>query len=321
MVVNQEELVAPYPGPTSVIADYLRRSISISHLLDRVWAGKLIVIGATIAGLLYGMYSVYTAGPRFSATMSISPADSDAANQRGGDGGGGEGLLAGLTGTSNTMALPKFTQFLSSMSSVGVAHELNQRYDFLCKIYKSDCDPITHRWRERTGMREWFDGMLAKLGRLPDPNGPRTDIDLAKFVLGTVVPSTNKTNSLVTLTFEYSKPDFAARFLAAVVTTTNDHIRIENREMQKRYVEYLSQSAAAATNVEQRQAIDTLLLQEERQLMLTEVDLPYAAKVLDGPTVVPVNHVLRTLVIYTFCGFVLGSVLTILLGSAFSKRR
>ena len=33
---------------------------------------------------------------------------------------------------------------------------------------------------------------------------------------------------------------------------------------------------ATNTNVEQRQALDSLLLQQERKLMMTEVDSPYA---------------------------------------------
>lgn len=310
MTVSREELDT-YPAPSSVIADYLRRSISISYLVDRVWTGRVIVIIATVAGLLFGMYSAHSNGPVFSASMSISPADSDAIGDIGNAGGGAAGVLAGLTGTTNTVALPKFTQFISSLGSVGVARELIKRYDLLCRIYSSDCDPITHRWSERTGIREFFSGLLAKLGRLPDPNGPRTEIDLAQYIRGGVVPSTNKTNSLVTLTFEHRKPEFAAQVLSAVVATTNDYIRAQNREMQKRYVEYLSQSATKATNVEQRQAIDTLLLQQERQLMMTEVNVPYAAKILDGPTVVPVNKVLKTLVIYTFLGLALGTALAI----------
>lgn len=315
MTVSQEDMDA-YPAPSSVIGDYLKRSISVSYLLDRMWTGRLIIVVATLAGLLYGMYYAYTNGPLYSATMFISPADSDTIGDISGasGGGGAAGLLAGLTGTTNTMALPKFTQFISSMGSVGVARELIKRHDLLCRIYKSDCDPVTHEWRERTGIREFFSGLLAKLGRLPDPNGPRTEIDLAQFIRGAVVPETNKSNSLVTLSFKNTKPDFAAEVLSIVVTTTNDYIRMQNRDLQRRYVEYLSQSAAKATNVEQRQAIDALLLQEERQFMMTEVDAPYAAKVLDGPTVVPVNTVLKTLLIYTFLGFVLGTLLAIFRG-------
>ena len=305
MAISQEEMNA-YPAPSSVIADYLKRSISVSYLLDRMWTGRLIIIAATLAGLLYGIYTAHTNGPRFSASMSISPADSDAMSDT-----GATGLLAGLAGTSSTVALPKFTQFISSMGSVGVARELIKRHDLLCQIYNGECDPATHQWRERTGVRAWISGMLAKLGQLPNPNGPRTEIDLAQYVRGAVVSSTNKNNSLVTVTFEHRRPEFAAQVLAMVVATTNDHIRAQNREIQKRYVEYLSQSAVKTTNVEQRQAIDTLLLQEERKLMMTAVDTPYAAKILDGPTVVPVNKVLKTLVVNIFLGFVLGAVLAI----------
>jgi hypothetical protein len=321
MSLSQEEMDA-YPAPSSAFAGYLKQSISVSYLLSRMWTGRLIIIVATLIGLLYGMYSAYTAGPTFSASMSISPADSDAVGDIGSSSGGGAaGLLAGLTGTSNTIALPKFTQFISSMGSVGVARELIKRHDLLCRIFKSDCDPVTHQWTERTGWREFISGTLAKLGRLPDPNGPRTEIDLAQYIRGSVVPSTNKNNSLVTLTFENSRPEFAAQVLSAVVSTTNDFIRTQNRETQRHYVEYLSQSAAKTTNVEQRQAIDALLLQQERQFMMTEVDVPYAAKILDGPTVVPVNKVLKTLVIYSFLGFVLGAVLAIFRDGLLSKWR
>jgi hypothetical protein len=152
---------------------------------------------------------------------------------------------------------------------------------------------------------------LARLGGLPDPNGARTEIDLANYVAGTVTAEANKNNSLVSLHYSNRKPDTAAQFLSQVVAATNDYIRAQNRENQKQYVAYLSESAAKATNVEQRQAIDTLLLQQERQLMMTEVDVPYAAKILDGPTVVPVNKVLKILVIYAFIGMIIGIAIAV----------
>ena len=54
--------------------------------------------------------------------------------------------------------------------------------------------------------------------------------------------------------------------------------------------------------------IDTLLLQEERQLMMTEVDVPYGAKVMDGPIVKPVNNVLKTILTNAAFGFLLGAL-------------
>jgi hypothetical protein len=137
--------------------------------------------------------------------------------------------------------------------------------------------------------------------------GPRNPIDLATYIEHNVVAlQLKKTDSVMTVTYVHRNPQFAAQFLSQVVKATNDYVRTQSRETQKRYVEYLSNSAAQTTNVEQRQAIDNLLLQEERQLMMTEVDVPYAAQILDGPTVIPVNRALKTIAIFTAIGMVLG---------------
>jgi hypothetical protein len=123
----------------------------------------------------------------------------------------------------------------------------------------------------------------------------------------------------VVLSYTHRKEDFAAQFLSRVVEETNNYIRALNRNNQRRYVQYLADAAARSTNVEQRQAIDSLLLQQERQLMMTEVEGPYAAQVLDGPNVTPVNRVARTLAVCTFLGIVLG--VGIVLGGSFLRRK
>lgn len=299
-------------APSGVIAEYLRRSISIAELVHRIWSGWIIVVAMGVIGLLYGIYSVHQAGPMYVATMRISPAESDGSGIDSlSSSGGAGGLLAGLTGNAGAVAVPKFTQFTVSIGSIGVAKTLNQKYDLLCKLYKSRCDPITHTWKSRTGLKPWFDGLLASLQGLPDPNGPPTDADLAAYLSGAVAIATNKLNSIVVLSYNYPKPEIAAQQLSMIVQTANDYVRAQSRETQKRYVQYLSDNAIRATNVEQRQAIDTLLLQEERQLMMTEVDIPYAAKILDGPTVQPLNTALKTLAIYTFIGFFAGVIIAL----------
>jgi len=207
----------------------------------------------------------------------------------------------------NSQFLPKFTQFTMSVSSPNVAQMLNQRYDMLCRVYRNDCDPVTHRWRERTGLRESMNAFFAWLGHLPNPNGPRTIIDLSQYIADSVNVNQNKQNAVATLTFTHPDAQFAADFLSKVVKTTNDYIKLQNRDIQRRYVENLTESAGKTTNVEQRQAIDTLLLQEERQYMLTEVDVPYAAQIMDGPTVVPMDIARRMLVIYALIGTLVGA--------------
>ncbi|HKY18590.1 MAG TPA: hypothetical protein VJL82_06625 [Rhizomicrobium sp.] len=294
-----------FDAPTTVIADYLRKTISISYLMGLVWAGRLIVAAAAALGFFYGIYAVYHAGPSYTATMRVSPAASDSSL---GEAAGMGGLLAGLNGGTGATQVPRFIQFTYALGSVEVAQALDRKYDLLCRIYSGDCDPVTHRWKTRTGLKEWLTGLAARLSGLPDPNvGPRTAIDLASYIASQViVTQLKKTDSVIALTYVNRNPDFAARFLSEVVETTDDYVRTQSRETQRRYVEYLSKSAAKATNVEQRQAIDAVLLQEERQLMMTEVDVPYAARILDGPTVTPVNNALKKIATCAILGLFLG---------------
>jgi hypothetical protein len=300
------ELEEPFEAPSAVIADYLRKSISISYLLGLAWSGRGIVIITTVIGLLFGVYTVYDGGPSYMATIRVQPAASDTAF---GNTSGAGSLLAGLTGGIEGAQVPKFIQFTYAMSSLEVAHALIQKYDLLCRVYHGECDVITHQWKPRhSTIRDLVVSATSRLSGLPDPNvGPRNPIDLAKYIENSVLADQlKKTDSVIALTYIHRNPQFAAQFLSQVVKATNDYVRAQSRETQKRYVEYLTSSAAQTTNVEQRQAIDNLLLQEERQLMMTEVDVPYAAQILDGPTVTPVNHVLRTIAICTAIGMVLG---------------
>jgi hypothetical protein len=294
-------------APTEVIADYLRSSISLSNIAREIWAGKWVIATAIAIALVYGAYTVHKSGASYTATMQISPADTDNSGALA----GASSLFAGLGG-SGAMVVPKFTQFLADISSVGVAKMLDEQYDMLCRVYRGDCNQVTHQWTERTGFWESVAAAQAWLGGLPNPNGPRTLSDLAAYTGGSVVATQNKTSSLVVLSYSHSDPKFAAFFLSAVVKTTNDYIRTQNREIQRRYVENVTQSIARNTNVQQRETLDQLLLQEERQLMLAEVDVPYAASILDGPNVLPVNPVKRTLMIYGFFGMLIGLAVTLL---------
>lgn len=297
-------------APSAVIAGYLRRTISLSYLAGLAWAGKLIVMAFTAAGLLFGVYLAYDAGPQYLATMQISPAPGDTGTP---NLEGAGGLLAGLSGGSGAIQVPKFVQFLYAMDSVEVAQILDQRYDLLCRVYHGDCDAATHHWKARSGLRDWVMSETSRLGGFPDPNvGPRGIEDLAEYIRTQVVAiQLKKTDSVYAVSYKNRDPRFAAQFVAQVVKATNDYIRAQNRETQKRYVDYLSASSAKTTNVEQRQAIDSLLLQEERQLMMTEVDNPYAARILDGPNVTPVNRALKIIAICTVLGLLLGMVIAL----------
>ena len=306
----EQEAFEPHARDSSVvIADYLRRSVSLSDILGQLWNGRTIIAVCFVLGLVYGVYSAWTQGPHYAAEMSLLPAESNSVEGNS-TSSGALGLIAGLTG-ANLGSVPKFTQFLSALHSNGVAEVLDKKYAMTCQVFSGYCDQKTHQWLRRDGWRAWLNGVLARLSGLPDPNGPYTPTELAQYIEGAVDVTVDKANQVVKLNYQSSKPQFAAQFLTTLVQTTNDYIKSQDRVVLRQYVNYLSNQAATATNVAQRDAIDQLLLQQERKLMLTEVNVPYAASVLDGPTVMPVNKAFKLIAVYGALGLIIGGLIAL----------
>ncbi|MFO1248284.1 MAG: hypothetical protein U1E93_08705 [Alphaproteobacteria bacterium] len=298
-------------APTAVIRDFLRNSISLADVAAQIWSGRLIVIAMLVLGLFYGLYQAHRAGPLYMASVEVLPADSD-----GGGGGssssGAIGLLSSLAGGgAGGGAVPKFTQFQFAIGSVGVAQMLEKKYDMVCVMYRGRCDRKTHTWRPRTGFDAAVAAFLARVAGLPDPNGPNTVVDLAHYNFSAISITKDKTSGLVTLSYYNSDPKFASDYLLKVMETTNNYVREQDRATARNMVDYVAHRVATNTNVEQRAALDSLLLQQERRLMMTEVSAPYAATILDGPTVTPMNNVLKTIAINGFMFMVLGMAIAV----------
>src|SRR3546814_9023723 len=64
-------------------------------------------------------------------------------------------------------------------------------------------------------------------------------------------------------------------------------IREAQRDRTERYIAFLTGGLQQEQNVETRAAMRALLLSQAQQRMLTNVDVGYAARVVDGPTVSP----------------------------------
>ena len=299
-------------APTAVMRDFLRNSISISDIMERVWSGRLIVITALVLGLLYGLYQAHRAGPLYMAAVEVLPADSEGGGSGGGGGSGAIGMLASLTGGGGGGgSIPTVIQFQSSLGAVGVAQMLDTKYDMVCVVYRGRCDRKTHTWKPNTGTNAAIAAFLARVAGLPDPNGPNTVVDLANYNAGAISISKDKLTGLVTLSYFSSDPKFAASYLRTVMDTTNNYVREQDRVTARTMVDYVAHRIATNTNVEQRLALDNLLLQQERRLMMAEVNGPYAATILDGPTVTPVNNVVRTTALEGFLFLLIGVAIAV----------
>jgi hypothetical protein len=157
---------------------------------------------------------------------------------------------------------------------------------------------------------------MTQLGHLPDPDSPRTSLDLASYTQNQVTVTSDKTTHVLTLSIDTKDPKSAVTYLQTLVQATNDFIKEQDRSVIQQYVDYLNHKLTTNTNVGQREALDSLLLEQERRLMLTSVNVPYAASVQDGPNVESSNGAKRVLLVDGVLGLIFGMGL----GAALSFR-
>lgn len=297
------EQAAPEPA-SAVIARFLRRSFSVADVVKGALRGWLYGVIGLVLGATFGVYSIWTTAPSYSVSIGLLPTEGSGDVSVGDNSGGALSALAGLVGMGGG-PVPKFTRFVASLNATGVAKIMDQKYDMVCRTFS--CDPKTHVWRKNTGFGAGLDRVIAQIGHLPDPDSPRTALDLASYTAGNVTMTPDRTTHILTLSMDSRDPKFAALYLNTLVQATNDFIREKDRSSILPYVDYLHQKLATSNlNLAQHDALSSLLVDQERRLMLSSVDVPYAASIQDGPNITMSNKAMRLLAVYVVLGLILG---------------
>jgi hypothetical protein len=139
------------------------------------------------------------------------------------------------------------------------------------------------------------------------PDDPQIS-DLVTYINDNVSSVDDK--SILTLTMTDSHPEHAKAFLSQLVEATNANIKAKDSVSLDQYVTYLSNRIAHLDSVTQREPLTALLMTEERRLMLTHVNVPYAATPLDGPVIQPRSPFLK-FEIGVLAGFTFGCLLAL----------
>jgi hypothetical protein len=300
------ESAAPRPV-SQTVEKYLRKSISLSDILGRLLRSWHMTFLGAVLGAVVGVYAIWTTPPSYTISLTLLPLESGSADMSGG-GGSGLGAIAGMLGSNGP--IPKFTRFVASLYSVGVAQAMDKKYDMVCRTYGS-CDKATHVLRKSTGFYPWVARTVANIAHLPDPDAPRTAVDLARYTTGNVTITSDPNTRLLLLSMDSRDPKFAKEYLLDLTNAANDFIKDQDNAIAKKNVEYVTSQLKTNTDLSQRAALTSMLANEEQSLMFTAVDLPYVAEIQDGPIVDVSNAAVRLLAAYTMLGLLLGAALGI----------
>src|SRR6185437_5879165 len=278
------ESCAPRPI-SATVQNYLRKSVSVSDITGRLVHGWIFALIGTLIGAALGAYVVWSTPASYSVQVTLMPLEAGSADISGGGGASGLEIISSLLGSNG--AVPKFTRFIASLYTTKLAQEMDEKYDTLCDAFH--CDKKTRKYPKGVGFYADVKRTIAKIEHVPDPDAPPTYLDLATYIHNTVTITSDKNTKLLVFDIETYDPKKASEFLVHLVAAANDRIKNEDNEVVKKSIEYVQQQLKTNTDLSQRDALTSMLAQKEQHLMLTNIDLPYVARIQDGPNVQAYN--------------------------------
>lgn len=283
----------------------------IFEAIRRFW---LLLLLAMAGGFVLAYAASFLIEPRYRAVTIVTPADSS--NDRVAASVGGR--LSGLA----SLAGINLAQGPGDNTAVGLA--MLQSRSFLAQFARDQGLDVVliaaNGWDEKLG--EWeidpqiYDATDQRW--IPNsgnrPMGPPTDWQLHREFMRILKVDQDPATSLVTISMDLPSRDAAKKWLAALVRTLNEQIRLEDIELARKRAEYLEIQLAKTSLTELRMALFQLVEQQARAIMLAEVSDEYVFRTIDRPVasdepVAPLRLVMA--IVGSLLGLVLASLLAI----------
>ena len=262
-----------HPGDTSDVVD-------LRFLFAVLWRHRWIFLALVVAGGLYGLYRMHDHTPTYRASMVVAPTSA-----------GGEGLsgrISSILPTFQSLGLSlggsqeasNFDRLKLVMGSVTLARHLQDKFGLLQRIHEDIWREDSRSWAGPDGtLFEWEQGVLSFLN-LGTWQAPSVE-SLARSLRSGIEFELSQDSGFVEIGYAHPDRDFALWLLRTVYEEADDMLRRQDHVANSERKSYLGEKLAESTVVEMRQALATLLLQEEQTSMMLTADLPYAARVIE----------------------------------------
>jgi len=253
----------------------------IYHALLRGW---WLIVLAALAGGWFGAQNLLNFGPVYVASMSVASGESRATSPNAALRSFGEGLGLNFDTATGGGPATSFDRLKVTISSLEFVRHLEDKYDIIHKVFAGAWDSESNSWIRPTGRRfEFRQGLNAKL-HLPLWSEPTTQ-SFAEFLSGTIIVRDSIDSPFTTVSTRSADPEFALWLLETVYMEADAFVREADLRATRERKSYLEGQIDQTNILEFRQMFVSLLANEERRLMLTQTDLPYAAQIIRSPFV------------------------------------
>lgn len=256
--------------------------MTLREVFQRVWRGKWTVIITAmffVAAVSIWMKSV---SPLYTAKIVVAPAS-----------GGSSGMAARLSRYSGVAALAgidlpadetvtPFSQFSEVITSPLVADRLAKKHGILPRVFKGawTWNAESKSWTRKQGLltplKDWLRGFF----NLPPRAEPSANA-LASILKQKLAIRLVKNSGMQLIQIRHKDPVFAANLLTWLHQESDNLIREEAEARTSRQIAYIDQKLRTVTAADHRRSLVELLLDQEKQMMMIQVDLPFAARIIE----------------------------------------
>ena len=273
------------PVRSTAVAD---DEISLAELLGQLWRGKWLIAAGVAATLGLAMGYLAVSEPAYRVSYVVSPV--------GGGGDGGIGLpsgarraaeFAGISLPSGDGGTPRIAKYTNALTSLTVAQRLANEHDMLPRIFHKQWNAETQSWRLEPGSGpvNWLKTGIKDVAGVPTAPRPPDARDLKGYLEANLSVQSGDETSLYTISLQHTRPEIARELLAKLNTVTDEVLRERALQRTQRYIAYVQQKLPETNLAAHRDSLTQLLVEQERNLMMAQIDGPYAADIFDPITV------------------------------------
>lgn len=232
---------------------------NLRDFLNDIWRAKFFILIGAFIGVIIAFVIQSISIPHYRASLILSPA----APMTGAE-------SSSLLANDNLFALRFIAQRIGGGGSASDFHRFENIYrgQSVAEILLKD--------------NKIEQGLKAdKAFTFSDAENDWSPAKLSKYMSERVKLEPMGVTSSRRMVYEHADPAFAEYFISGVHHVADRLIRRDIREDSQARVDYLTKAIAETGNVEHRRALTTLLMEQERLLMLVSIDQPYAATVIE----------------------------------------
>ena len=288
------------------------RETDLKELLTILWNGKYFIIIIIIISIAAGSFYIRNINSEYKVSVLLAPVQEEQTTPSL-NGLNGLASLAGISLPSGSAS--DFAKYEIMLKTQEIASLVFQDRDLIQELFFNEWDNNQQIFFEPKQSKPMLIiNYMKKLitGKPPEDYISPNPARLKAFIDKNVHVRLDKKTKYLNLFTDSSNPKLSTKLLDSMINNTDQLFKKKFIKQSNDAIQFYQIKIAKARSQEQREILATLIVKEERELLLATRDGPFVAEILTGPNISLFPSSPRPSFILTTC-ILLGGFLSFIL--------